>query len=93
MLHVRGLWTAMKEGAIDEVEDHMAMEALLRGVPSEMASMLGSDRARMSLSHPSGACQGCVGSAQVILTRFRSCPHVISTAHMQAIREHLLQLR
>jgi hypothetical protein len=29
MLHARGLWTAMKEGAIDEVEDHMAMEALL----------------------------------------------------------------
>jgi hypothetical protein len=30
----------MKEGATDEVGDRMAMEALLRGVPLEMVSML-----------------------------------------------------
>jgi hypothetical protein len=35
-----GLWTAVKEGTTDQVEDKMAMEALLRGVPLEMASSL-----------------------------------------------------
>jgi hypothetical protein len=39
MLRARGVWTAVKEGAADEVEDQMAMEALLlRGVPLEMAA-------------------------------------------------------
>jgi hypothetical protein len=40
MLRARGLWTAVKEGTTDEVEDQMAMEALLCGVPLEMASSL-----------------------------------------------------
>jgi hypothetical protein len=40
MLHARGLWAAVKEGATDEVKDQMAMEALLRGVPLEMAASL-----------------------------------------------------
>jgi hypothetical protein len=40
MLRARGLWAAIKEGATDEVEDQMAMEALLRGVPLEMAASL-----------------------------------------------------
>ena len=42
MLHARGLWTAIQEGTYDEVEDQMAMEAILRGVPLEMASSLAS---------------------------------------------------
>jgi hypothetical protein len=42
MLRARGLWTAVKEGAADEVEDQMAMEALLRGVPLEMTASLAS---------------------------------------------------
>jgi hypothetical protein len=42
MLPARGLWTAVKEGTTDEVEDQMAMEALLRGVPLEKASSLAS---------------------------------------------------
>jgi hypothetical protein len=42
MLRARGLWAAVKEGANDEVENHMAMEALLRGVPIEMAASLAS---------------------------------------------------
>ena len=42
MLRARGLWTAVKEGTTDEVEDQMAMEALLRGVPLGMASSLAS---------------------------------------------------
>jgi hypothetical protein len=40
MLRAHGLWTTVKEGTTDEVEDQMAMEALLRGVPLEMASSL-----------------------------------------------------
>jgi hypothetical protein len=40
MLRVRGLWAVIKEGTTDEVEDQMAMEALLRGVPLEMAASL-----------------------------------------------------
>jgi hypothetical protein len=40
MLRARGLWTAIKEGTVDEVENQMAMEALLRGVPLEMAASL-----------------------------------------------------
>jgi hypothetical protein len=35
MLRARGLWTTIKEGATDEVEDQMAMEDLLRGMPLE----------------------------------------------------------
>jgi hypothetical protein len=42
MLRARDLWTVVKEGTTDEVEDQMAMEALLRGVPLEMASSLAS---------------------------------------------------
>jgi hypothetical protein len=42
MLHARGLWTAVKEGATNEVKDQIAMEALLRGLPLEMASTLAS---------------------------------------------------
>jgi hypothetical protein len=42
MLRARGLWTAVKEGAADEIEDQMAMEALLRGVPLEMTTSLAS---------------------------------------------------
>jgi hypothetical protein len=40
MLHAHGMWTAVKEGTTDEVEDQMAMEALLRGVPLEVATSL-----------------------------------------------------
>jgi hypothetical protein len=40
MLRAHGLWTVVKEGTTDEVEDQMAMEALLCGVPLEMASSL-----------------------------------------------------
>jgi hypothetical protein len=39
-LRARGLWAAVKEGMADEVEDQMAMEALLRDVPLEMAAYL-----------------------------------------------------
>jgi hypothetical protein len=42
MLRARGLWAAVKEGTAVEVEDQMAMEALLRGVPLEMAASLAS---------------------------------------------------
>jgi hypothetical protein len=42
MLRARSLWTTVKEGTTDEVEDQMAMEALLCGVPLEMASSLAS---------------------------------------------------
>jgi hypothetical protein len=35
MLRARGLWTTIKEGATDEVENQMAMEDLLRGMPLE----------------------------------------------------------
>jgi hypothetical protein len=40
MLRAHGLWIAVKEGTTDEVKDQMAMEALLCGVPMEMASSL-----------------------------------------------------
>jgi hypothetical protein len=33
VLRVRELWAAVKEGTADVVEDQMAMEALLYGVP------------------------------------------------------------
>jgi hypothetical protein len=33
MLYARGLQAAMKEGMADEVEDQMATQMLLRGVP------------------------------------------------------------
>jgi hypothetical protein len=39
MLRARGLWATVKDGAADEVEDQMAMEALLHGMPLEMASL------------------------------------------------------
>jgi hypothetical protein len=42
MLRAKGLWAAVKEGAADEVEDQMAMEALLRRVPLELAASLAS---------------------------------------------------
>ena len=42
MLRARGLWSAIIDGTTDEVEDQMAMEAILRGVPLEMASTLAS---------------------------------------------------
>jgi hypothetical protein len=42
MLRARGMWTAVMEGAADEVEDQMAMEALLCGVPLEMTASLAS---------------------------------------------------
>jgi hypothetical protein len=42
MLRARGLWAAVKEGTTDEVEDQMAMETLLRGVPLEMVASLAS---------------------------------------------------
>jgi hypothetical protein len=42
MLRARGWWTAVKEGAVVEVEDQIAMEALLRGVPLEMVASLAS---------------------------------------------------
>jgi hypothetical protein len=35
-----GLWAAIKERMADEVEHQMAMEALIRGVPLEMAASL-----------------------------------------------------
>jgi hypothetical protein len=40
MLRARGLWATVKEGTVDEVEDQMTMEALLCGVPLEMAASL-----------------------------------------------------
>jgi hypothetical protein len=42
MLRTRGLWATVKEGMTNEVEDQMAMDALLHGVPLEMASSLAS---------------------------------------------------
>jgi hypothetical protein len=42
LLRARGLWAVVKEGTMNEVEDQMAMEALLRGVPLEMAASLAS---------------------------------------------------
>jgi hypothetical protein len=42
MLRARGLRATVKEGATDEVEDQMAMEALLYGVPLEMAASFAS---------------------------------------------------
>jgi hypothetical protein len=39
MLCARGLWAAVNNRAADEIEDQMAMEALLRSVPFEMASL------------------------------------------------------
>jgi hypothetical protein len=42
MLRARGLRVTVKEGATDEVEDQMAMEALLYGVPLEMAASFAS---------------------------------------------------
>jgi hypothetical protein len=40
MLRAHGLWIAVKEGMVDEVEDQMAMDALLHGVPLKMATSL-----------------------------------------------------
>lgn len=40
MLQARGLWDAVEHGECDEQEDRMAMEAILRAVPSEMISLL-----------------------------------------------------
>nr|CAH67708.1 H0512B01.3 [Oryza sativa] len=40
MLQARGLWDAVENGECDEQEDRMAMEAILRAVPSEMISLL-----------------------------------------------------
>jgi hypothetical protein len=40
MLRAWSLWTTVKEDAFDEVKDQMAMVALLRGMPLEMASTL-----------------------------------------------------
>jgi hypothetical protein len=39
MLCARGLWAVVNNRAADEIEDQMAMEALLRSVPFEMASL------------------------------------------------------
>jgi hypothetical protein len=40
MMKVDDWWAAVKEGTADEVEDQMAMEALLRGVPLEITTSL-----------------------------------------------------
>jgi hypothetical protein len=42
MLRARGMWAAIKEGATNEVEDQMAMEALLCGMPLKMVASLAS---------------------------------------------------
>jgi hypothetical protein len=42
LLRARRLWAVVKEGTMNEVEDQMAMEAFLRGVPLEMAASLAS---------------------------------------------------
>ncbi|WVZ50181.1 hypothetical protein U9M48_001459 [Paspalum notatum var. saurae] len=41
MLKARGLWSVIKHGTNDKQEDQMALEALLRGVPTEYQSTLG----------------------------------------------------
>ncbi|WVZ57966.1 LOW QUALITY PROTEIN: hypothetical protein U9M48_008290 [Paspalum notatum var. saurae] len=41
MLKARGLWSVIKHGTDDKQEDQMALEALLRGVPTEYQSTLG----------------------------------------------------
>ncbi|WVZ79341.1 LOW QUALITY PROTEIN: hypothetical protein U9M48_026932 [Paspalum notatum var. saurae] len=40
MLKARGLWSIIKHGTDDKQEDQMALEALLRGVPTEYRSTL-----------------------------------------------------
>lgn len=40
VLRAHGLWAAIKDATDDEVKDQMAMEALLHGLPLEMASSL-----------------------------------------------------
>jgi hypothetical protein len=69
MLRARCLWTVVKEGTTDEVVDQMAMEALLRGVPLEMASSLASKpsaKAAWDLLESSrlGSDRACMSSAQ-----------------------------
>lgn len=56
MLRARGLWVAVKDGTDDEIEDQTAMEALLRGVPLEMASSLTSkESAKAAWDHLAAA--------------------------------------
>ena len=42
MLKARGLWRVVQDGTDDEQEDQMAMEAILKGVPLEYVTTLGS---------------------------------------------------
>ncbi|WVZ68640.1 LOW QUALITY PROTEIN: hypothetical protein U9M48_017559 [Paspalum notatum var. saurae] len=42
MLKARGLWRVVQDGTDDEQEDQMAMEAILKGVPPEYVTTLGS---------------------------------------------------
>ncbi|WVZ62954.1 hypothetical protein U9M48_012642 [Paspalum notatum var. saurae] len=42
MLKAKGLWRVVQDGTNDEQEDQMAMEAILKGVPPEYVTTLGS---------------------------------------------------
>jgi hypothetical protein len=74
---LRGLWAAVKEGTADEVEDQMAMEALLRGVPLEMAASLASKpTAKAAWDQLESSCLGsdraCMSSAQRVRRQYEN---------------------
>jgi hypothetical protein len=75
MLRARDLWTAVKEGTTDEVEDQMAMEALLCGVLLEMASSLTLKPSAKSAwdlleSARLGSDRACMSSAQRVRSQY-----------------------
>jgi hypothetical protein len=77
MLRARGLWAAVKEGTADEVEDQMAMEAILRGVPLEMAASLASKPTAKAAwdqleSSNLGSDRACMSSAQRVRRQYEN---------------------
>jgi hypothetical protein len=77
MLRAKGLWAAVKEGAADEVEDQMAMEALLRRVPLELAASLASKPSTKAAwdqleSSRLGFDRACMSSAQCVRRQYEN---------------------